>query len=136
MFSNLKISHYCRLLGGIAIFISVFTWWIDLSGLVSACIFCRTERTVIGLLGIVMMLPHCRYITLLFATALAAMGLQTTSAHILLHLKQLSFTWLYTGMALSALFLMSGQLLVIIERAWITYNQRNTDQRPEHSNQV
>ncbi|PJE80882.1 hypothetical protein CI610_00130 [invertebrate metagenome] len=118
---NLLLSDYCRVLGIIALMICGITWWIDLSGIVSTCPFCRTERTVIGLLGVVMCFPHCRYLTILIACGFAAMGIHTASAQLLLHIKNLSFTWLHTGMAVAALFMMCGQLLVLFERAWLRH---------------
>lgn len=47
-----------RLLGLIAIAISIATWAMELSGLVYVCPFCRTQRTVIGLLGLLMVTPN------------------------------------------------------------------------------
>jgi len=46
-----------RLLGLVAIAISVATWAMELSGLVYVCPYCRTQRTVIGLLGLLMLTP-------------------------------------------------------------------------------
>lgn len=47
-----------RLLGLIAIVISIATWAMELSGLVYVCPYCRTQRTVIGLLGLLMLTPN------------------------------------------------------------------------------
>lgn len=47
-----------RLLGLIAIAISIATWAMELSGLVYVCPYCRTQRTVIGLLGLLMLTPN------------------------------------------------------------------------------
>ncbi|MFP5447292.1 MAG: hypothetical protein ACLGHU_00960 [Alphaproteobacteria bacterium] len=47
-----------RLLGLIAIAISIATWAMELSGLVYVCPYCRTQRTVIGLLGLLMVTPN------------------------------------------------------------------------------
>lgn len=117
MLQNLYLSRYCQWLGFLTLAISAFTWWLDLSGIVPACIFCRTERTAMGLLGIMMILPHCRYLTVLLTCCFAAIGLHAVSAHLFLQLKQMTFTWLYTGLATSALLIISAQLIVIVERA-------------------
>lgn len=45
------------LVGGIAVLISVVTWSAELMDLVYVCPFCRTQRTLIGLLGILVLLP-------------------------------------------------------------------------------
>jgi hypothetical protein len=47
-----------RLLGLIAIAISIATWTLELTGLVYVCPYCRTQRTVIGLLGLLMVTPN------------------------------------------------------------------------------
>lgn len=47
-----------RLLGLIATAISIATWAMELSGLVYVCPYCRTQRTVIGLLGLLMVTPN------------------------------------------------------------------------------
>lgn len=44
--------------GFIAILISVATWAMDIFGVVYECPYCRTQRTVIGLLGIMLLLPR------------------------------------------------------------------------------
>ncbi len=50
-----------RLIGIIALIISVVAWVTDLTGVVYECPYCRTQRTVIGLLGIILMLPNPRH---------------------------------------------------------------------------
>lgn len=47
-----------RLLGAIAILVCIGTWAVDLADLVYHCPYCRTQRSVIGLLGLMMILPH------------------------------------------------------------------------------
>ncbi|MDO8901841.1 MAG: hypothetical protein Q7V15_10840 [Phenylobacterium sp.] len=47
-----------RLLGLIAVAISIATWAMELTGLVYVCPYCRTQRTVIGLLGLLMLTPN------------------------------------------------------------------------------
>lgn len=48
----------CRIwIGLIAIAISVWAWSVELAGLTYVCPFCRAQRTVIGVLGLMMLLP-------------------------------------------------------------------------------
>jgi len=54
------LSRNLRLLGLLAIVISAVTWWVDLSGLVHECVYCRTQRTAIGLVGLLLLLPDPR----------------------------------------------------------------------------
>lgn len=65
-----------RLVGLIAIAISLLTWAVDLAGLVYLCPYCRTQRTVIGLLGVLILLPNPAHWLVRYLTAvLAAFGL-------------------------------------------------------------
>lgn len=64
-----------RWLGLIAIVISIVTWASELSGLVYVCPYCRTQRTVIGLLGILAMMPNPgHWISRYIASVLGAYG--------------------------------------------------------------
>ena len=47
-----------RWFGVVALLISLGTWALDLSGLVYVCPYCRVQRTAIGLLGLLMLLPE------------------------------------------------------------------------------
>jgi len=49
-----------RAIGVLCIVVSAVTWWMDLSGLVHECIYCRTQRTAIGLAGLLLVLPDPR----------------------------------------------------------------------------
>jgi len=54
------LTNNLRLLGALAILVCAVTWWIDLAGWVYECVYCRTQRTAIGLVGILMVLPDPR----------------------------------------------------------------------------
>ncbi|WP_298307982.1 hypothetical protein [uncultured Erythrobacter sp.] len=47
--------------GVLAILICAGTWAIDLMELVYNCPFCRAQRTVIGLLGFLLLMPNLRF---------------------------------------------------------------------------
>ena len=55
------LHRYFRWIAILAILISVVTWTLDLTGVVYVCPFCRAQRTVIGLLGLLMLLPDPRH---------------------------------------------------------------------------
>lgn len=57
----LFLHRHFRTIAVLAIFISLFTWAVDWAGLVYACPYCRTQRTVIGLIGLLMLLPDPRH---------------------------------------------------------------------------
>ena len=47
-----------RWIGVVAVLISLGTWALDLSGAVYVCPYCRVQRTAIGLLGLILLLPQ------------------------------------------------------------------------------
>ena len=47
-----------RTLGFIAIAVCFGTWTMDIAGWIYICPYCRTQRSVIGLLGLLMVLPN------------------------------------------------------------------------------
>ncbi|WP_448554476.1 hypothetical protein [Thalassotalea montiporae] len=48
---------YRAWLGLFAVLVSILAWSAELSGLVYVCPYCRVQRTVIGLLGLVLLSP-------------------------------------------------------------------------------
>lgn len=64
------------IVGLAAVVLSAITWTVDLTGLVYECPFCRTQRTVIGLLGILYLLPNpAHWMAKYVASVFAALGL-------------------------------------------------------------
>ena len=123
MLKSLLVSRYIFQLGCIAIAICVCTWLLDLFEVVQTCPFCRTERTVIGLLGVLMVLPHYRYVTIFFTILFASIGLVVASQHLFLMIKTWHFSW-NTPLVIAALCILSGELLVLIERTWLLRKSR------------
>ncbi len=64
--------RYRLLVGIAAIAISILTWAVDLTGLVYICPYCRVQRTVIGLLGILLILPNPAHWLVRYASAVFA----------------------------------------------------------------
>lgn len=52
-----KLIVNCRLFGVLAIVICALAWFSELAGVVYICPYCRVQRTVIGLLGFLLILP-------------------------------------------------------------------------------
>ncbi|MCF2858351.1 hypothetical protein L1286_12760 [Pseudoalteromonas sp. SMS1] len=48
---------HSRIIALLAIIISITAWAVEFAGVVYICPYCRTQRTVIGLLGILLLLP-------------------------------------------------------------------------------
>ncbi|WP_394002290.1 hypothetical protein ACF3M1_15940 [Luteimonas sp. WGS1318] len=60
MLTLIMLHRRLRTIAVLAILISVATWALDLTGVVYACPFCRAQRSVIGLLGLLMLWPDPR----------------------------------------------------------------------------
>lgn len=52
-----SLLRYRIVLGVLALIVCATTWALDLTQLVYECPFCRAQRTVIGLLGLILLLP-------------------------------------------------------------------------------
>ena len=50
-------STHSKIVGLVAIVISLVAWTSDLSGIVYICPYCRAQRTVIGILGLMLISP-------------------------------------------------------------------------------
>ena len=117
------IIRFIRPLGILAIIISVGTWAVDIADLVYHCPYCQTQRSVIGILGIFMLLPNpghwiIRYVGAVFGF----LGAEVASAQIFLNLRNVfagEFVWetpfyLESFMLASfALFIIIGQVLLL-----------------------
>lgn len=115
--------RYRRYVGLAAILISALTWAVDMSGFVYECPYCRSQRTVIGLLGVLLMLPNparwwVRYLSAVFAvfgSSVAASQHFTGWARIMGGKFEWGERWYINSWMLSgfALFIIVGLLLLI-----------------------
>ena len=77
-FTNLPsiLLKYRIWVGILAILICAGTWTVDLLDLVYNCPYCRAQRTVIGLLGLLLLAPNLRFwLVRYFSAVFAAFGL-------------------------------------------------------------
>ena len=112
------IRRNVRLLGALAILVSVVTWGIDLAGWVYHCPYCRIQRTAIGLVGILMILPDPRVWWIRYGgAAICFLGANVASAQLFLVFRNLTSGQpsnpLNLVLATGALFTLVGQALVL-----------------------
>lgn len=125
---SLPIEHHVRYarmrwLGIAAIVLCGVTWLLDLTDLVYHCPYCRTQRTAIGLLGLLMLLPQpLHWLGRWLAAVVAVLGLVVAAEQHFAGWKKIwagSFTlgeqwyvnpWLLSG---AALFILSGQIMLL-----------------------
>lgn len=125
MFNNLPdiLLRHRRWVGLAAILLAAATWAIDLTDLVYACPYCRVQRTAIGLLGLLLLLPDpshwlARYLSAVFAVfGLSVGATQHFRGWAKIMKGEFSWgeQWYVNAWALSgaALFIITGLLLLI-----------------------
>jgi disulfide bond formation protein DsbB len=119
-----------RWLGMAAIALSILTWGSEIAGIVYVCPYCRTQRTIIGLLGILMLMPNPRHwISRYLATVLALYGFHVGAAQHFGGWKKImkgefewGAEWYVNSWMLSgfALFIITGLALLIWQKAPIS----------------
>jgi disulfide bond formation protein DsbB len=107
-----------RLLGVVSILLGVGTWVLDLGGWVHPCVYCRTQRTAIALVGILMALPHPRHwISRYLSAVICFFGANISVAQLFLIVRSINdgkdFGGLNLFMASGALFTLTGQALLL-----------------------
>ena len=117
------LHRHFRLIAAAAIAISALTWAVDLAGLVYNCPFCRAQRTVIGLLGLLMLVPDPRHwLVRWLAATFAGFGLVVGATQNFSHWRrinagqfQLAEAWYVDPFLLSgaAVFIITGLLLLL-----------------------
>jgi len=110
---------HLRLLGALAIVLSIVTWAIDLAGLVHTCPYCQVQRSAIGIAGVFMMLPDPRIWWIRIVTlAVCFMGAHVAAAQLFLVYRNLTSGRPSDPMnlilATAALFILVGQVFLVL----------------------
>jgi hypothetical protein len=76
-----KLLRHRHWVGAAAVLLSILTWAVDLGGLVYECPYCRVQRTVIGLLGLLFLTPNPgHWLIRYLAAVIAVFGLAVGAA--------------------------------------------------------
>lgn len=121
----IKMMNYIQPLGAIAIVVAILTWGLELANYVPICPYCQVQRTIIGLLGILMFLPNIRYVTLLLAVVLGLFGTNVSSDQIFLLVREHSFINMIMFLALSASVIIAAQIIMLVTRNYQPYIKAN-----------
>jgi len=116
--------NWLKIIGVTAISICLITWAIDWLEWVYPCPYCRTQRTVIGLLGLIMILPYAQHwISKWISLSAGTLGLVVAANQNFAHLKkvytgdlELGDSWYMHPFLLSgaAILIIVGQLMLIL----------------------
>ena len=107
-----------RLLGALALLVCIVTWIVDLMGWVHTCPYCRVQRTAIGIVGILMMLPDPRLWWIRYGgLAVCFLGAHVAAAQLFLVFRNLTSDQpsdpVNLVLATAALFVLVGQALLL-----------------------
>ena len=111
-----------HILGVIFLMISLIAWASDWSGLVYACPYCRLQRTVIGLLGLLMIFKNLHNMfTIYIASVIGFMGAHVAAAQNFMGwIKINKGTFVFKDELYIDPFLLSGAaLFAIIAQVWL-----------------
>lgn len=117
------LNRYAFYIGIFAIIVCIVTWWMDLSEMVIQCPYCRVQRTMIGFLGILAILPRhrngiLRYLSYLFAF----FGANISGDQMFLSIKTGNFPTMNAWLAMGA-FILIGVLTIITHYRYLKCNK-------------
>jgi hypothetical protein len=120
----LETNH--RLLAILAIIVSLATWGVDLAGWVYQCPYCRVQRSAIGVIGVILLLPcYHHWILRMIGSAVGALGLVVAANQNFSHIARMHrgkfewgdqwfiHPWLLSGFAL---FILTALLMMLWSR--------------------
>jgi len=116
-----------RMLGVVAILIGAGAWGMEFAGTVYICPYCRVQRTVILLLGLVMLLPQPRHwIVRYVASVIGFLG-----AVVAVNQNFMGWAKISKGefafnehLYIDPFLLSAGSLFIIIGQLWLILGQR------------
>lgn len=111
-----------QIIGAIFLSVALLAWSVDWAGIVYACPYCRLQRTVIGLLGLLMIFKGAHNpITAFIASVIGFMGAHVAAAQNFMGWKKINKgTFEFKEDLLIDPFLLSGAaLFVIIAQVWL-----------------
>jgi len=116
-------------LGSLAIVIGAGAWGMEFSGTVYICPYCRVQRTVILLLGIMMLLPFAHHwVMKYFASVIGFLGAvvavnQNFMGWVKISKGEFAFN---EQLYIDPFLLSSGSLFIIIGQLWLLLSKRET----------
>lgn len=106
----------CKKMGFILTLLSLAAWMTEWVGLVNVCPYCQVERTIIGILGIMMMLEIRPFIANSLTVLFGFIGMQVATSQLFMHFHENSYSE-KTPMVIAALIIMTGQIVTLLYRA-------------------
>jgi disulfide bond formation protein DsbB len=121
-----KRSNWVKTIGLVAVLISLSTWALDYFEWIYHCPYCRTQRSAIGVIGLIMLSPWPHHwCSKWFSLALGTLGIVVASMQNFNHQKNIYAGTFELGenfylhpflLSGAAVFILSGQLMLIFSR--------------------
>lgn len=105
-----------------SIFVCISTWAIDLMGLVHACPYCQAQRTMIGIVGIILLLPCKNIVTDYFTVVFGAFGAYVAALQMFNNIFKSAYHEGYIYLSTCAFLILAAQLLVTFKRTAVDRN--------------
>ena len=122
--------HHQRMLGIITIIIGAGAWGMEFAGTVYICPYCRVQRTVILLLGVIMVLPFSKHwISRYVASVMGFMGAVVAVNQNFMGWVKISkgeFTF-NEQLYIDPFLLSTGSLFIIIGQLWLILTKAPTN---------
>ena len=122
--------HHQRMLGIITIIIGAGAWGMEFAGTVYICPYCRVQRTVILLLGVIMVLPFSKHwISRYVASVMGFMGAvvavnQNFMGWVKISKGEFAFN---EQLYIDPFLLSTGSLFIIIGQLWLILTKAPTN---------
>ena len=109
----MTLGRLAKIAGLVSLLICLVTWFMDLNEMVVQCIYCRNERTTIGLLGILLLLPVYPCITRYLGLVVGFYGASVSSQHMMLIMNHSHYDSPQLPFITAALFINIGLVCLI-----------------------
>ncbi len=116
MFKHHDVNTFVKPLAWFSIFVCVVTWILDIAGLVYPCPYCQVQRTAIGLVGVILLLPWKNLITDYATLVLALFGAHVAATQMFNNFHKSKYNEEFLYLSTCAFLLLTAQLLITFKR--------------------
>ena len=116
MFNYLNADALVKPLVWFSIAVCVITWGMDLAGWVYACPYCQVQRTTMGLVGILLLLPWKNLITDYFILIFGVFGAYVAALQMFNNFLKSAYHEEFIYLSTCAFLILIAQLLVAFRR--------------------
>lgn len=116
---NINVNNVNTLIKPLAWFsivVSLATWGLDIAGLVYACPYCQVQRTMIGLVGVILLLPWKNIVTDYMSLVLGGFGAYVAALQMFNNFYKSAWDEEFIYLSTCAFLILIAQLLVTFRR--------------------